>query len=265
MLNIHYTMEHSKKQRKEETMNYATGNSAIQRAKEERIKANKLREQGGMRRYRLKQGERGKITFLDKPSVGAYEHSVKKSNGFYEPVWCSNNENNEGNCPHCAAGVPRSYVLVGTVINHNKYQSKDGKREYKNQRQYIVLKGKGQQAMLEYLDPESPEYMDVQYQLFTVTRPDEQTSCACGEIFHPKGKVSVTKIKALSPEDIDPDEFVSPLDYKAIVTVIDPTPMFESNSGIGSDDDPFGEDEEEEEEETGTTDEKERDDAESLF
>lgn len=248
-------------------MNYATGLSAIQRAKDERIKTNKMRERSGIRRYRLKRGERGVITFIDVPTAGAYEHSIKNSNGFYEPVWCSNNENNEGDCPHCATGVSRSYVLVGTVINHNKYPSKDGTKEYKDQKQYIVLKGAGQQAMLEFLDPESPEYINVQFTAFRVTRPDEQTACACGEIFHPKGKISPAKLKALAPEGTDQDEFIKPLDYTAIIDTIDESTPFKS-AGIGANDDPFDdlrEDEEAEGTDEGGEDEKEDETVESLF
>lgn len=228
---------------------YSTGLNAIKRAKDEIAKAKQQRDSGWTRRFRLRPGEKASITFLDVPMIGIYEHSIKRSEKIYESVQCTNDEFGEGSCPHCAAGVRRTYELVGTVINHNEYKSKDGSKTYKNQKQLIVLKGRGQQAMLEYLDSDSDDYTDVTYKTFSVKRPDIDTSVACGETFMIRKKVPVDRLKALAPEGTSPEDYIKPFDYATLFTL----PVQEPK-GASSDLDPFPDlDEDDEEEEEGET------------
>lgn len=239
---------------------YSTGLEAIKRAKDEIVKAKQQRESGWTKRFRLRPGEKASITFLDVPSIGVYEHSIKRGEKIYDPVQCTNNELGEGDCPHCATGIRRAYELVGTIINHNKYSSKDGMRTYENQKQLIVLKGRGQQAMLEYLDDESADYMDVTHKVFSVKRPDIETSVACGETFIPKGKIKLDKLKAMAPEGTTPEDYIKPFDYMTLFTIS--APAFKSG---GADMDPFVDPLEDDDEDEPTEDKPKNEDVESLL
>lgn len=242
------------------------GNKAIKQAREEAAAADRRREQGSFRRFRLTPGERATVTFIDIPDKGAWEHSIKKSEKIWEPEWCLNDEAGRGGCQRCAAGIPRSFVLIGTVINHNRYESKkDPSKVYENQKQYIVLKGRGQQAMLEYLDPESPVHQDMTYRICSIKRPESSTSCGCGEVFTPGKKVNLNKLKAMAKEGTDAEEFIKPLDYLQIIPKPgDTTGYSAAPSGLGGDN-PFADLAEDDEEETSQEKEEEEEGLESLL
>jgi len=216
-----------------------TGQMAIKKAKEEFDRKQKLSSLGGgARRFFLKVGESANVTFLDVPETSAHEHTIKINETTYRTEPCINDEYGRGDCPHCLAGVRRDRVILATIINHNKYESKRHEGViYQNQKQYIALKGRAFIAMWDYICEDSEDYMDVQYMFFNISRPNIKTSLNCGEIFKPRKKVNVAQLKQLAPQGVDPDEFIKPFDYSLFYpigvsgsqpTMVEPVNPFEN-------------------------------------
>lgn len=160
-------------------------------------------------RFRIKPGESCNITFLDTPTFYFAEHTVKQGNNFTS-VTCVGEEEH---CPLCAQGEIPSFSLAGTVINHGEHTTKKG-NVIRNRKQLIVLKGKAKRAIEKQIDKHKG---DIQYFVYEADRDISPTSCATGEAFELKGKMTRDKLLKFVPEGVDAEEHLAPFDYEELL------------------------------------------------
>lgn len=101
-------------------------------------------------RYWLKQGEEGRVTFVDgelSPTGHLnppryYEHSLYLNGTWNNFFVCPEKTNPElkDKCPICESGDRPALVSLFTVIDHRESKSKDGTKTYKDQKRLLVAK-----------------------------------------------------------------------------------------------------------------------------
>lgn len=194
---------------------FSTGLAGMKKFKEMESLRAITANQSRVRRFRLKPGEKGKIIFLDHPSLWLQEHTVKV-NGNFENYTCTDEIET---CPLCMANVKRSPILVSTVIDCRKVTSEKTGKVYQFQKALYVAKGKAIRALMrQFLEANK---VDLTHFAVEVERDTDPKSVSCGEFFTEDKKVAVStleKIAAKMCEDPkDAKEYLKPYDYMSIL------------------------------------------------
>ena len=128
-----------------------TGDAAKQAQKNEEFKQQQAKEQANrMRRFRLKDGQEARVTFLDGTLDNSgileipkwYEHDIM-FNGYYRKFVCTSEVDQSQPCPICTAGDKPDLVGALTVVNHTPYIIQNGDNAGKtivNRRELFVGK-----------------------------------------------------------------------------------------------------------------------------
>jgi len=127
------------------------GASSAAALQQEKVKQEARRnETGKMYRFRLKEGEEARITFVDgflAPDgmnkgcltfASYHEHTIQANGGWHNYV-CLHGQG-DMHCPLCEEGNRSSFVGALTVIDHREVTSKDGTKTYKDQKRLFVAK-----------------------------------------------------------------------------------------------------------------------------
>lgn len=116
----------------EEAIQQGVQDDAFQAARREAMR-NKLDE------FYLQKGEATRLLILDDDPTAYYRHVLPNGNGGYDPFTCLTDK---GNCPLCAAGKPKRYVSIYTVIDLNRViQSKKNPGKEYRYKKYILAAG----------------------------------------------------------------------------------------------------------------------------
>lgn len=90
----------------------------------------------GLRRYSVKQGERGSFVFLDDAPYVIREHSYYKDGNWYNFFTCISHLDT---CPACEADMYASLTGFFTVVDTTGFTGRDGK-VFKNWKQIMAVK-----------------------------------------------------------------------------------------------------------------------------
>jgi hypothetical protein len=191
---------------------YSTGLEGVKKFKEVEALRQVAAKTDYTRRFRLSPGEKGKVIFLDHPKVWLYQHSLQVD-GRWESFTCTAEKES---CPLCISGNRNFPILVATVLDTRKYTSTKNGKTYQYQKNLMVFKGKGIRAMMrQFLEGGK---QDLTHYVLEIERDTDPKSVACGEYFTLDKKVSVPSLENLAKKmDLDPKEFLQPLDYFAIL------------------------------------------------
>lgn len=185
-------------------------------------------ERGKMFRYRLKENESGKITFLDGDLDDAgmldapmfYEHAVKKD-GKWGNYVCT--QESEGHCPICDMGDHKSsFVAVFTVLDHTPYKVQNGPNAGKtivNQRRLFVAK----RETFKLLGKLGAKRGGLKGCTFEATRGNEKTA-AVGNSFDFEAKHTLEEIAAeygLKPEEVLPADYSKEITFLSAQELVD--------------------------------------------
>jgi len=188
---------------------YSTGEEGQKKAEEFEANLALIRNAKKSFWFRLKRGETAKVTFLDDPLFFFRLHTVKIGDR-YVPVTCIDEQEKGIDCPLCESGNYAGYVSAGTIINHNEFTSSKTGTTYKNQKQIIIFKGIARKTLIPRL---LKKHGSLQYAVVDVERADAPKSLQSGDIFEFVKRLSVEKIKKFAPPDVNPDEWILPIDY----------------------------------------------------
>ena len=187
---------------------YQTGDAGWETAQKLEEEARLRRDSKAPRRFWLEQKQSAKVTFLDSPKFFCHEHNLKIGKSYFNYFTC---RQDLGVCPICESGDHPSYILVGTIINHKPFTTKDGKT-ISIQKQLIVARG----GALERIKNQISKRKDLTLAHYELSRSSLATSPNIGDEFEFLGKVSREKLAKLAPKDADVEEWLAPFDYAEI-------------------------------------------------
>lgn len=205
---------------KEKKKWFARGKEGVEMSKRNDEEMAARREARGPRRFWLENESSAKVTLLDNPEFFVYEHNLKLGGKYHNYFTCLQQIDT---CPICESGDSPSFILVATVINHKKFEGKDGK-VFKNQKQLIVFKSKAKEKILRQLEKKG----NLRFTVWELSRGSSSTECSTGEDFEYLGKwgqdkeFQADKLKAMVPDKEDPKTWLRPFDYETIFAPKEP-------------------------------------------
>jgi len=159
----------------------------------------------------LREGEKGKFTFLDNDGFFYKEHNLKLRGKWGNFFTCPGDYTE---CPLCDSGERASSVAAFTVIDHRPYEVKHGPDKgkiRKNVKKLLVVKRGALHKLMDRRQKLGEK--GLLYGVFEFAR-FSATECNTGEQFDFLGKrFSPDKLKTLAPKGADPDEWIKPFDY----------------------------------------------------
>lgn len=188
---------------------FHSGKEGIAKSKMEDEAAKTRRDRSGPMRFYLENNSSAKVTFLDTPLFFVYEHNMKIGNKYHNYFTCIREDDT---CPMCESDSQPSYIIVGTIINHSKYEKKDG-TVVSNQKQLFVAKGKAREVLVRKIEKRGE---DIKFCVFEMTRGSSATECNTGEDVEFVKKLTKAELLLLMPKGEKEAEWLAPFDYEAI-------------------------------------------------
>lgn len=186
------------------------GNEGWKRAKRVDKKAKEKRDNRDPWRFRLKNDESGKVTFLDNPSFFVHEHNLRIDGKFGNFFTCVKDFDT---CPVCEDGDTPGYIVVATVIDHTVWEDREGKK-HRNQKKLFVGKGKARQSLLRQIERRDD---DLKYCVYEMSRGSSSTECSTGEDYEFLKRLNRGQTKKFIPAG-EKDSWLEPFDYEELFT-----------------------------------------------
>jgi hypothetical protein len=193
---------------------YQTGNEGLETAK--RIQEEQAAGYGPMRFF-LKPGNSAKVTFLDTEGFYFNEHNLFINNRWGNFYTCLRDFSE---CPMCDAGFKPGYVCAYTILDHSKYEGKNGIIQHRKKllvvRPSVMNKLARRRETLEG---------NLTLAVLRFTR-DSKDECNTGEDIEFAKRLSREDVLKFKPSDSkeSDEEFLKPYDY---MTLFAPKPVEE--------------------------------------
>ena len=189
---------------------FKTGKDGYEDFIEREKRAEAAREaQNGPRRFYIKPGTSGDVTFLDDDGFFFTEHNIK-INGKYGNFFTCRADFSE--CPLCESGDRPSSVAAFTVIDHSSWTSPVTGKTYQNQKKLLIAK----QSVVKKLMRRRTELGTLRFQCFRFSR-DNVKECSTGEDITHRATLTEEKLTAIMkkrpPQDLPESEWFTPFDY----------------------------------------------------
>ncbi len=186
---------------------YQTGKEGFETAQR---KIEEAKSQYGPMRFWLKQGGSAKVTFLDSEGFYFQEHNLK-INGKWGNYFTCLKDFSE--CPLCESGDRSGYMCAYTIIDHSKYETKQGK-VIQNQKKLLVVRP---QVMNKLARRREALEGNLQFGVFRFSRDGAQ-ECSTGEDIEFVKRLSKADVLKFKPAGgtMSDEEWLAPFDYMTL-------------------------------------------------
>ena len=162
----------------------------------------KLRQEKGIRRFRLQAGEEANIVFVDNEGFFVLEHQVAPGGRWQDSVYLTCTREFEA-CPVCQSGHKPIFTCYFTVIDMRKYTRKDG-TESTSRKVLMPVNGTAMQVV-EELKSDNGDLTGLAFKVRRLGKDDPN----CGRDFKKLGRYNIAgKLGA---------EAAVPYEYKKIM------------------------------------------------
>jgi len=162
---------------------FMTGDKGFEK-KHQLDAAHKLRQEKGIRRFRLQAGEEANVVFVDNEGFFVLEHQVAPGGRWQDSVYLTCVREFEA-CQVCQQGHKPIFTCYFTIIDMRKYTRKDG-TESTHRKVLMPVKG----AALQVVEELKKEYGDLTGIAFKVRRLSKDDP-NCGRDFKKLGRYNI--------------------------------------------------------------------------
>lgn len=170
----------------------------------------KQRRAQSFNRFWLEQDSSGKITYLDNPDFFVYEHNLKLGGKWFNYFTCLKDMDT---CPLCESGDNPSLAVVCTIVDHRRYEDKEG-NVHQNEKKLFVARGKARQILLKRLEEKHDG--DMVGCVYNMGRGAHKNESSVGEDFDFLKKLEKKDLKKMVPKGQDED-WLKPFDYEELL------------------------------------------------
>lgn len=146
--------------------------------------AHKLRQEKGIRRFRLQANEEANIVFVDNEGFFVLEHQVAPGGRWQDSVYLTCTREFEA-CPVCQSGHKPIFTCYFTIIDMRKYTKKDG-TESTHRKVLMPIKGTALQV-IEELKKDHGDLTGLAFKVRRLGKDDPN----CGRDFKKLGRYNI--------------------------------------------------------------------------